>query len=245
MKCIILAAGYATRLYPLTENYPKPLLEVNGKKILDYLIDDLETSNLVDEYIIVSNHKFIDIFKEWSRNKKNVTILDDGSTDNENRLGAVKDIKFAVDALNVTDDCLILAGDNLLDFSLVEFIKYANLKKTSCVMRHYLDDIKKLQRTGVLEIDANDLVIDMEEKPLEPKSHYACPPFYFYLNVDLKKIEEALRDGCKADATGSFVSWLCKKTRVHAFLMPGKRYDIGTLESYEEIKKIYKGVKKI
>lgn len=242
MKCIILAAGYATRLYPLTENYPKPLLEVNGKKILDYLIDDLETSNLVDEYIIVSNHKFIDIFNEWAKSKKNITILDDGSTDNENRLGAVKDIKFAVDSLNITDDCLILAGDNLLDFSLVEFIKYANLKKTSCVMCHYLDDIKKLQRTGVLEIDANDLVIDMKEKPLEPKSHYACPPFYFYLNVDLNKIEEALKDGCKADAPGSFVSWLCKKTSVHAFLMPGKRYDIGTLESYEEIKKIYRGV---
>ena len=245
MKCIILAAGYATRLYPLTENFPKPLLEVKGKTILDYLIEDIEESKLVDEYIVVSNHKFIDIFNEWAeKSKYNITVIDDGSISNETRLGAVKDIKFAIDSLNIDDDCLVIAGDNLLDFSLTKFLDYATSKKTSCVMRYEVSDINKLRRTGVLELDSNDKVLSMEEKPENPKSNYACPPFYYYLSEDLKLIDKALEEGCAFDAPGSLISWMCKKVDIHAFLMPGKRYDIGNLESYEEIKKNYKGIER-
>ena len=245
MKCIILAAGYATRLYPLTENFPKPLLEVKGKTILDYLIEDIEESKLVDEYIVVSNHKFIDIFNEWAeKSKYNITVIDDGSISNETRLGAVKDIKFAIDSLNIDDDCLVIAGDNLLDFSLTKFLDYATSKKTSCVMRYEVSDINKLRRTGVLELDSNDKVLSMEEKPENPKSNYACPPFYYYLSKDLKLIDKALEEGCAFDAPGSLISWMCKKVDIHAFLMPGKRYDIGNLESYEEIKKNYKGIER-
>lgn len=130
MKCIILAAGYATRLYPLTENFPKPLLEVNHKTILDYLIEDMDSSGLIDEYIVISNHKFINIFNNWAKNHTcNITVLDDGTETNETRLGAVKDIKYAIDTLNINDDCLVIAGDNLLDFSLTTFIDYAKNKK--------------------------------------------------------------------------------------------------------------------
>ena len=245
MKCIILAAGYATRLYPLTENFPKPLLEVKGKTILDHLIEDIETSGLIDEYIVVSNHKFFEIFKSWAdESKYNIKVIDDGSTTNDNRLGAVKDIKFAIDSLNIDDDCFVIAGDNLLDFSLTKFLDYAKSKKSSCVMRYELDDITKLRRTGVLELDSNDKVLSMEEKPENPKSNYACPPFYYYLSKDLKLINEALEEGCPFDAPGSLISWMCKKVDVHAFLMPGSRYDIGNLESYEEIKKNYKGIER-
>ena len=243
MKCIILAAGYATRLYPITENYPKPLLEVKNKKILDYLIEDIDSSNLIDEYIVISNHKFVEIFNNWAKNSKfNITILDDGTESNDTRLGAVKDIKFAIDSLNIDDDCLVIAGDNLLDFSLIEFINYAKNKNSSCVMRYELKDIEKLRKTGVLEIDNNDKVISMEEKPDNPKGKYACPPFYYYKKEDIKLIDQALKEGCGFDAPGSLISWLCKKVDIHAFLMPGHRYDIGTVESYENIKKIYKGV---
>ena len=244
MKCIILAAGYATRLYPLTENFPKPLLEINNKTILDYLIEDLETKHYIDEYIVVSNHKFYDIFTKWSKKYNKVKILDDGSTNNDNRLGAVNDIKYAIDKLNINDNCLVIAGDNLLDFSLNSFIEYAISKETSCVMRHYQEDINKLKRTGVLEIDAKDKVLSMEEKPSVPKSNYACPPFYYYLAKDLKLIDTAIKEGCNIDAPGSFVSWLCNKSIIHAYLMPGNRYDIGNLESYEKIKKNYKGMNK-
>ena len=116
MTCLILAAGYATRMYPLTLNYPKPLLEVGGKKIIDWLINDMEESG-IDRTVVISNHKFITQFEEWAKFRKNVTVLDDGSEDNDHRLGAVKDIEFAIEKLNIDDDLIVLAGDNVLDFS--------------------------------------------------------------------------------------------------------------------------------
>ena len=129
MKCLFLAAGYATRLYPLTENFPKPLLEVAGKPILDWLIDDMAQTGLVDEYIVISNHKFAQIFRDWAARHTSVTIrvVDDGTMTNETRLGAVRDIQFAIEQLHLDDDLLVMAGDNLLDFSLSGFINYAFL----------------------------------------------------------------------------------------------------------------------
>ncbi len=125
MKCLILAAGYATRLYPLTENFPKPLLPVRNKPILDWLIDDIETAKTIDEYIVISNHKFAHHFEDWAKNKpQTISILDDGTETNETRLGAVKDIQFAIETKNLSDGLLVIAGDNLLDFSLRDFISY-------------------------------------------------------------------------------------------------------------------------
>ena len=149
MKCLILAAGYATRLYPLTENFPKPLLEVKGKTIIDWLVDDIDSSGLVDQYIVVSNHKFVHHFEEWvDRKTQKIIVLDDGTSTNETRLGAVKDIQFAIDELKLDDDLLIIAGDNILDFSLTVFIQYALQKKTSCIMRYFEPKLQKLQKSG-------------------------------------------------------------------------------------------------
>lgn len=243
MKCLILAAGYATRLYPLTENFPKPLLKVQNKAILDWLIDDIDSLKLVDEYIVISNHKFVNCFKDWAKSKvQKITIIDDGTSTNETRLGAVKDIQFAIDKLSIEDEVLVIAGDNLLDFSLTKFIRYAIEKKTSCIMRYYEPKREKLQKTGVCEIDDNDKVIQLTEKPKEPKSNWACPPFYFYTKEDLRLVGKGINNGCGVDAPGSFVAWLCMQTRVHAMEMPGKRYDIGNLESYERVQKEYKGI---
>ncbi|MBQ8302244.1 MAG: nucleotidyltransferase family protein [Clostridia bacterium] len=243
MKCIILAAGYATRLYPLTENFQKPLLEVAGKTILDWLIDDIDTLDAVDEYIVISNHKFYNHFTEWAENsKKNITVIDDGTSTNETRLGAVRDIQFAIDSLGITDDALIIAGDNLLDFSLTKFINYAIERRASCVLRYCESRTEKLSKSGVLSITDDDLVLEMQEKPGEPKSNWCCPPFYYYTRDDLAKIEQGIADGCGVDAPGSFVAWLCSRSRVYAMEMPGKRYDIGNLESYNEVCKKYKGI---
>ena len=130
MKCLILAAGYATRLYPLTENFPKPLLKVGDKTILDWLIDDIDTSREVDEYIVISNHKFAKHFEEWAAKKsQKITVVDDGTSTNETRLGAVKDIQFAIEKCQIDSDMLVIAGDNVLDFSLTKFIAYAKQKK--------------------------------------------------------------------------------------------------------------------
>ncbi|MBQ4153920.1 MAG: nucleotidyltransferase family protein [Clostridia bacterium] len=241
MICMILAAGYATRLYPLTENFPKPLLKVGDKTILDWLLDDIDTSGDISEYVVISNHKFAHHFEEWAKTKTyKITVVDDGTESNETRLGAVKDVQFAIDRLGIKDDILLIAGDNVLDFSLCKFITYAKEKNTSAVMRYFEPEEKKLKKCGVLTLEG-DVVTKMAEKPENPETNWCCPPFYFYKAEDLK-INEALEEGCGFDAPGSYVSWLCTKTIVNAFVMPGRRYDIGNLESYEQVKRDYKGI---
>lgn len=243
MKCLILAAGYATRLYPITENFPKPLLAVGEKTILDWLVDDIDTLGKVDEYVVISNHKFARHFEGWAKTKsQKITVVDDGTDTNETRLGAVKDIQFAIDTLKLDDEMLVIAGDNVLDFSLTKFIEYALEKNTSCIMRYYEESEKKLTKSGVVEIDENDLIVGMEEKPAEPKSHWCCPPFYYYTKDDAKLVQKGIDSGCGTDAPGSYIAWLCTQSPVHAMEMPGKRYDIGNLESYEAVKKEYKGI---
>ena len=243
MKCLILAAGYATRLYPLTENFPKPLLDVNGKPILDWLVDDIDSLGEVDEYVVISNHKFAHHFDAWAEGKaQKITVVDDGTDTNETRLGAVCDIQFAIEKLSLDDDMLVIAGDNVLDFSLTKFIEYAREKNSSCIMRYYEPELKKLQKSGVVTVDESDLVLGMTEKSPTPASNWCCPPFYFYTKADARLVKEGIAEGCGTDAPGSYIAWLCKKTAVHAMEMPGKRYDIGSLESYEQVKKDYKGI---
>lgn len=245
MKCLILAAGYATRLYPLTENFPKPLLEVAGKPILDWLIDDMASTGMVEEYIVISNHKFAHIFENWAAKKSEVTIrvIDDGTSSNETRLGAVKDIQFAIEQLQLDDDLLVMAGDNLLDFSLGEFMRYGKAKNSTCVMRYYEANEAKLHKTGVIEVDANDGILSFEEKPARPKSHWCVPAFYYYTREDSHLIKKGIESGCGTDAPGSFIAWLCGQTKVYAWEMPGRRYDIGNLESYEDVKKTFAALK--
>lgn len=237
MKCLILAAGYATRLYPLTENFPKPLLKVGNKSILDWLVDDV--SPVIDEFIVVSNHKFVQHFEDWAKTKEQkITVIDDGTSSNETRLGAVRDIALGLE--NNTDDVLVMAGDNVLDFSLQEFVAFFKEKNASCVMTHEENDLKKQQKTAIITFDSDKLINSYEEKPKEPKGNHAVPPFYCYKADDVGRIAEALEDGCNADAPGSFAAWLSYHVPVYAFEMPGKRYDIGDIESYEYVKRVFR-----
>ena len=245
MKCLVLAAGYATRLYPLTENFPKPLLKVGEKTILDWLLDDIEQSKLVDEYIVISNHKYAHHFIDWANSKPyKITVVDDGTESNETRLGAVKDIQFAIETLKLDSDMLVIAGDNVLDFSLVKFIRYAMEKNTSCIMRYFEENTEKLKKCGVITINDDDLVTHMVEKPADPPSNWCCPPFYYYTKQDSWRIADGISAGCGTDAPGSYIAWLCSITDVHAMEMPGKRYDIGNLASYEQVQKDYRGITK-
>lgn len=243
MKCLILAAGYATRLYPLTENFPKPLLKVRGKTILDWLVDDIDTLGAVDEYVVISNHKFAHHFEEWARTKtQTVTVVDDGTDSNETRLGAVRDIQFAIDTLGLDDDMLVIAGDNLLDFSLTSFISYARGKGASCIMRYYEPSAEKLLKCGVVTVDDSDRVLAMTEKSPTPATHWCCPPFYYYTREDARLVGEGIAAGCGTDAPGSYIAWLCSRTAVYAMEMPGARYDIGNLASYEAVQSEYRGI---
>ena len=243
MKCLILAAGYATRLYPLTENFPKPLLDVNGKTILDWLVDDIDRLGKIDEYVVISNHKYAHHFETWAKGKaQKITVVDDGTETTETRLGAVCDIQYAIDKLSLDDDMLVIAGDNVLDFSLTKFIEYAQAKGTSCIMRYFEPETKRLLKSGVVTVDECDLVLEMTEKSPTPATNWCTPPFYFYTRADAKLVKEGIASGCGTDAPGSYIAWLCKRSAVHAMQMPGKRYDIGNLESYEKVKAEYKGV---
>jgi len=211
--------------------------------------------------VVISNHKFAPVFEQWAacRNeipgqagndvgrharpdRASVTVLDDGTSSNETRLGAVRDIQFAIDTLGLDDDLLVIAGDNVLDFSLVRFLEYAREKGTSCIMRYYEPSEEKLHKTGVATVDENDLILEMEEKPASPKSHWCCPPFYFYRRSDVPLVKVGIDSGCGVDAPGSFIAWLSAQTPVHAWEMPGKRYDIGNLASYEEVQRTYHGI---
>lgn len=244
MKCLILAAGYATRLYPLTENFPKPLLEVGGKTILDHLLDDLDAAGKIDGYAVISNHKFARHFADWTQGKKlPITVLDDGTTCNEERLGAVKDVAFAIRELSLDEDLLVIAGDNLLDFSLSRFLAYAEAKSASCVLRYYEPSAARLKKCGVLEIDENDRVLSMVEKPDDPRSHWCCPPFYYFTREDARRVPEGIAAGCGVDAPGSFIAWLSSVAPVYAMEMPGNRYDVGDLNSYEKVRKNYRGIR--
>lgn len=242
MKTIVIAAGYATRLGELTRNFPKPLLQIGRSTILGRMLDDIDTIPEIDGHIIVTNHRFAPFFEEWSLQQhysKPVTILDDGTETNETRLGAVCDLLFALERFGIDDDLLVVAADNILEFSFRGFVSYALSKGTSCIMCHHEPEVYKLQRTGVIEVDADMRVLQMQEKPEVPVSHWAVPPFYVYLRKDLDLVRHAIENGCGKDAPGNLAHYLVDRTTLHAWPMPGGRFDIGSLDTYEEAKKKY------
>lgn len=237
MKNIVIAAGYATRLGELTKNFPKPLLKIGDNTILGRMLDDIDMIPEIDEHIIITNHKFAHIFEQWKLGtayQKPITIIDDGTETNDTRLGAVCDLLFAMEKLGIDDDMLVVAADNLLFFSFKEFVDFANEKGTSCIMCHEQPSIEKLQRTGVVVLDNNNKVLNMEEKPEHPKSHWAVPPFYIYKKHDLDLIRHSVENGCGKDAPGNLAHYMVDRTTIHAWPMSAGRFDIGSLDTYYE-----------
>ncbi len=242
MKNIVIAAGYATRLGELTKNFPKPLLQIGKSTILGRMLDDIDTIDDITEHIIITNHKFAPIFEKWAAEQtysKPVTIIDDGTETNETRLGAVCDLLYAMDQLKIDDDMLVVAADNLLFFSFREFVDFAKAKQTSCIMCHEQPSIEKLQRTGVVELDAQMKVLGMEEKPQEPKSHGAVPPFYIYMKKDLELVRHSVENGCGKDAPGNLAHYMVEHTTMHAWPVSAGRFDIGSLDTYHQAVELY------
>ncbi len=238
MKNVVIAAGYATRLGELTKNFPKPLLKIGENTILGRMLDDIDRIPEIDEHIIISNHRFAPIFEKWKQEEgrwtKPVTILDDGTSTNETRLGAVCDLLYAMQQLQIDDDMLVVAADNLLFFSFQEFVDFAKQKQTSCIMCHEQPSLEKLQRTGVIVVDEQMRVLNMEEKPSDPKSHWAVPPFYIYLKKDLEIVRHSVENGCGKDAPGNLANYMVEHTVMHAWPMSAGRFDIGSLDTYYE-----------
>ena len=237
MKNIVIAAGYATRLGELTKNFPKPLLQIGDNTILGRMLDDIDRIPEIDEHIIITNSRFVQIFAFWAKQQhysKPITVVDDGTLTNETRLGAVCDLLFAMEKLHIDDDMLVVAADNLLFFSFQEFVDFAKAKGTSCIMCHEQPSIEKLQRTGVIVVDDNMKVLNMEEKPQVPKSTWAVPPFYIYLKKDLALVRHSVENGCGKDAPGNLAHYMVENTTMHAWPMSAGRFDIGSLDTYYE-----------
>ncbi|MBO5743521.1 MAG: nucleotidyltransferase family protein [Clostridia bacterium] len=242
MKAIILAAGYATRLYPLTIDKPKALLPIANKPILDYIVDEIETLPEIDDLIIVSNHKFYPNFTDWCKEKEtrlNIIVLNDNTTDDTNKLGAIGDIEYAIEKLNIDDDILVMAGDNIFTFKLKDYYNAYKEKNSDFVLVKEMDRIEDLRRMANVEITDDGKVVGMVEKPQNPKTNLAAFASYIYKKDTVPMIKKYLSEGNNPDAPGFFPSWLYKHKDVYAYTFTGECYDIGTPESYKEVNEIF------
>ncbi len=239
MKALILAAGYATRLYPLTKDRPKPLLLVGKKTIMDYLIQKLENIPEIDTIHIVTNEKFYGVFECWlktCKSKKKIVIDNDGSTTNDNRLGAIGDIKLVLDKRQLFDDMVVLAGDNMFDWELKAFTDFAKEKPGSFALGAYdIGDKSKAANTyGVVKVDVNGDLEDFLEKPSDPPTSLIATGIYYFPQDKLSLIAQYLKFGNEKDAPGHFIQWTSKDNEVRCYVFRGIWYDIGDLESYRK-----------
>lgn len=243
MQCILLAAGYATRLYPLTENMPKALLKLGDKTILDMVVDKIDEVADVENIYIVTNEKFADDFHTWSlsyKGGKKIKVLNDHTTNNDNRLGAIGDLKYVIDNEHIDDEILVMASDNIFGFSLNDFVDVYREKSADMICAHTIENKQELHSMGVVELDGDGRVTSFEEKPENPKSDLGVPPFYLYRKETLPLIEKYLREGNNPDAPGHFVPWLITQKDVYAYVFDATRIDIGTPESYYEAVELQK-----
>lgn len=238
MKAIVLSAGYATRLYPLTKDTPKGLLPIGDKSILDFITDQIETVPEIDEMFIISNHKFFTNFSEWAQRRVTrlkIQVLDDGTTDDSNKLGAIGDIWYTIQNGQIDEDILVVAGDNFFTFPLNDYIEFYRKNGHDSILVTELDDINDLRRMGNAILDEEGKVLALEEKPQEPKSNCAVFASYIYKKETVPLIGQYLDEGNNPDAPGFFPSWLYQRKTVYAYKFIGECYDIGTHDSYREV----------
>ena len=244
MKALILAAGYATRLYPLTKEYPKPLLKVKNRPIIDYILDKLEKIDSIDEVFVVTNSKFIARFKKWSQGKKSakpITIINDLTKSESDKRGAIGDLSFAIAKKHIKDDLLVVGGDNLFDGELDEFLFFAGTKLKSPLIGVYdIHDLRQAVKYGVVKLDKKNKVVDFKEKPKNPKSRLVAMCLYYFPKEKIGLVREYMNNKKnKKDATGSYIDWLRRRVSVYAFVFKGRWYDIGDHKFYSKAKEAF------
>jgi glucose-1-phosphate thymidylyltransferase len=242
VKAVILAAGYATRLYPLTFDRPKALLEVGGRPMLDRLLEQLEGVEGLDEVYVVTNSKFAKAFRDWAARRSGlpVQIVDDGTVDEDSRLGAIGDLDLTIRS-GLDDDLLVLAGDNLFSESIAPFPAFASSKGGAALGVYDVGDLEAIRSYAVIELDADDRVTRLEEKPDEPRSTLAGIALYFYPRSALGFVAQYLAEGNNPDQPGRLVQWLYPRTAVYGWRVPGRWYDVGSKETLAEADQAFGG----
>lgn len=244
MKAIILAAGYATRLYPLTKDKPKPLLEVAGKSMVEHIIKRIEEIDEVGEIFIVTNDKFYNHFEGWLTEfdcKKEIKIINDQTTSNEGRLGSLGDVNFVIEQENIKESVLIVAGDNLFEFSLKEFVESHKKHNKSAVALYDVQDRELAKLYGIVGVNEEGKMVEFEEKPSEPKSTLASTGVYIYPPHVLPMLQEFVKKSKNSDKAGNFLEWLHKKEHVYCYITKEKWFDIGTLDQLEKARREFRG----
>lgn len=221
MKALILAAGYATRLRPLTDTIPKQLLPVGGRPMVDWILDRIEETS-ADEVHLVTNARFADDFAAWAMDK-DVRVHNDGTMSNEDRLGAIGDIEF----VGLDDDLLVIAGDNLFDYSLADYESYWRNRDGSCIAVLDVGDVETAKRYGIVDVDENDRVTGFVEKPEHPPTTLCATATYLYTRAHVHMVATYLAEGNPPDQPGHYVAWLHRRAPVYAYRLPGEWYDIG------------------
>jgi glucose-1-phosphate thymidylyltransferase len=245
MKLIILAAGYATRLYPLTLNQPKPLLPVAGKPMLEHVMDNIATVRSIDHAYIVTNAKFESHFTDWAKGYRHpdlnfgFTIVNDGSTDDSNKLGAIGDLHLVITKNEIQDDIIVIGGDNLFSNDLAEFGEYC-LKKNAPVTAVYdVGDLEEIKKYNSIEIDEDNRITFFEEKPKVPKSTLTGIALYYYPKSVLPLIHQYISEGNNPDQPGRLVQWLYPRVPFYTWTVPGLWYDVGSIETLEEANRVF------
>jgi glucose-1-phosphate thymidylyltransferase len=247
MNALILAAGYATRLYPLTLNKAKPLLEVGRKPIIEWLLDNLASASGLQTVYIVTNDKFAGDFQNWANryqgrhHQMKIKIINDGSKSDDDKLGAIGDISLVLTREKLTDDdLLVIAGDNLFRQPLTEFVNAAK-RSQATVAVHDVGNLEAMKKYGTVTVDKNGVITNFEEKPKKPKSTLAAVALYYYSRDVLPLFTTYLAAGNNPDQPGLFLQWLYTRKLVNTFEIKGRWLDIGSKETLAEADKIFAG----
>ena len=244
MIVLILAAGYGTRLKALGLKKPKPLLEVNGKPLINYILEKIKKFPALEKVLVVTNDKFFKEIEGWAEKQVQfpfkITVINDGTKTPEDRLGSIGDIDFVIKQKNVKDDILVIGGDNLFDYSLDGYLEFAVSKKAVAIGLYDIGDIKQATKFGVVATDKNGKIVSFEEKPQKPKSTLIAMCCYYLPKDSLPVVAQYLKASGKNDTAGDYIRWLSEKKEVYGFKFTGKWYDIGSIESYNEAQVAFK-----
>ena len=238
MKALVLAAGYATRLYPLTRDRPKALLEVGGKPMLDRVLERVLPMG-IDETIVVTNAKFTPHFEEWALGKKAVRIVNDGTTSNDDRLGAIGDIGFVLERLGIDEELVVVAGDNLFGADVTGLVEYGRRVDAPVIAVHDVGDLDRMHEYNQIEVDSEGRIVFFEEKPSLARTTLSGVALYYYPRHTLPLVKQYLEEGNNPDQPGRLVEWLYPRTAFYTWLLPGEWYDIGSAETLEEADRIF------